>query len=196
MPNLDELTFSSVDLTAEDFEHVLKICRPECFMFRRSTILISPTIPTNAAALDHVTSALRGTSTTMKSITVSALDGSDMCLRAILHGVENHENLTTTVWGFYGVQTELIQDNANAIVEFLQQSKGKYKRFVMFGFLCHGSPSFISVAEAFCDSSSHSELEMPKHHAIFAPSFPLGMLRKRSLLVTWYFLVKLTFWKL
>jgi hypothetical protein len=99
MPNLDELTFSSVDLTAEDFEHVLKICRPECFMFRWSTILISPTIPTNAAALDHVTSALWGTSTIMKSITVSALDGSDMCLRAILQGVENHENLTTTVLG-------------------------------------------------------------------------------------------------
>jgi hypothetical protein len=161
LPNLDELCFYSIDLTAENFAHLLAACRPNCFEFKRSAILISPTFPTNTAAMDQVKRALQGTSTTMKSIAVSALDGSDICLRAILQGVGNHEELTTAVEGrINGILSELTQNNANALVEFLHQSTGEFKRLVLSGFLCNGNPAFISVAEAFRDSSSHRELEL------------------------------------
>jgi hypothetical protein len=159
LPGLYKLAVNSIDLTAEEFACLLEFCRPESFRFTYAKILTSPAFPTSIAALDHVTSALQGTSTTMKSIHVSATEDNDPCLRAMLRGLENHEKLIITIWGtFDRIPVKLSRDNANAVIEFLNRSTGKYKGLGLYGFRWHGDAVFAGIATAFRKPSSYYEL--------------------------------------
>jgi hypothetical protein len=159
LPSLYKLVLGGIDLTAESFAILLQVCRPECFTFSLAQIVTSPAFPTLPEALDHVTSALQNTSTTLKSIFVSVMQDQDASLRATLQGLVHHETLTTAVWGrTMGNPVPLHVDDAHVVVEFLQQSTGRFKGLGLNGFRWQGDGVFDGIATAFQESTSHCEI--------------------------------------
>jgi hypothetical protein len=155
-PSIHKLCCVGIDLTADDFARLLKVCQPELFNFTDCAILTSSRFPSKREALDHAAAALRGTSTILKSIVISTGQDNNASLSAMLQALQNHDKLSTVVWGTSSDRfdstpspVELTQGNANALVDFLQQSTGQLRRLGLTNFVWKDNAAFASLASAF-----------------------------------------------
>jgi hypothetical protein len=144
-------------MTAEDLASLLELCRPGRLSWTHSTIIHTTLCPTNREAMEHIGTALRGTSSTLKILEVSA----GQCLGgSLLRGVQNHQDyFSITVGGIVGPRRVLLtQEHANALVELLRGSTGQWKTFCLLGSCWVNGPVFASLTSAFRDSSSYHEI--------------------------------------
>jgi hypothetical protein len=82
LPAINGIVCAGVEMTAEDVARLLQVCRPERFTWGDCIIIRTTLCPTHHEALEHVGTALRGSSSTLKQIQTSAalcLSGSMAC---------------------------------------------------------------------------------------------------------------------
>jgi hypothetical protein len=144
-------------MTAEDLASLLELCRPARLVWIDSTILHTTLCPTNREAMEHIGAALRGTTSTLKTIEVSA----DQCLGgSVLRGLQNHPDyFSVTVCSIRGPRHVLLtQEHADALGELLRESTGERKTLFLLGSRWLSGPVFASLTSAFRDSSSYHEI--------------------------------------
>jgi hypothetical protein len=155
LPAINGIICSGVEMTAEDVARLLQVCRPERLTLGDCTLLRTTLCPTNHEALEHIGTALRGTSSTLKQLQTSAA----LLSGPLLRGLQNNEPLSLRVRSGGGQNHALMtQEHADTLIELLQQSTGERKQLALVEYRWRGDPVFASLTSAFRESSSYHEI--------------------------------------
>jgi hypothetical protein len=157
LPAIPSILCVGVDLTAEDMARLLHVCQPERLTWTQIGIVHTTLCPTNHEALEHIGTALRGTTSTLKRLQMDA----DLCLsRNLLQGLQNHNDYFELAACSRGGSNPvpMTQEHANTLVELLRHSTGEWKKLGLSGYRWRSDPVFALLTSAFRDSSSYYEI--------------------------------------
>jgi hypothetical protein len=151
LPAISYIEFSHVNMTTEDMERLVQVCRPERLKWVCNSIRYTSLCPTNRQAMFHSGTALRTTSASCMS--------PHLCLSGgLLRGLQNYNDyfsieVSSSSFGGFGTP-----EDANDLTRLLQQSTGEWKAIRFLGSHWLVDPVFESLVSAFRDSSSCYEL--------------------------------------
>jgi hypothetical protein len=161
LPAIPGIICDGADMTAEDMARLLNVCRPERLTWADIGIVHTTLCPTNHDAMEHLSTALRGMSSSLKRLRLS----SDLFLSGtLLHGLQNHNDhfeIEAISSGDHNTVL-LTLEEANGLIELLQHYTGEWKKLVLTGYRFQGDPVFASLTCAFRDSLSFYEVGFEK----------------------------------